>query len=145
MSKLYLIPASKLSDPATRAAADLATHAQQLATILRRFPPLYHGFALALTTEWRIYGFERNQKRWSDGRYHMLNRDYDYWRGHRVSFTREELTRLGLDEWDRRAIRAAHGDQFAPMASDCFQDHPRRQLKRYAALVERIAEAAQPA
>lgn len=120
-------------------ARELARYADKLA-LAARLPVKHHADALELILEWRIYVFERSILRWSDGRFYMLGRDYKPWRKHVFSCTREELHALGLDEWDRRAIRIAHDGAMVPMAADCFTYRPRRQLARYGKLVSDLRD-----
>jgi len=126
--------------PASRAADDLMRYAERLCSMAAVLRPNQVGAALRWGTDWRMYGFERNFKRWPDGRFYLLNRGYQHWRGHQIGFSPTALSALGCDEWDRRVIVLAHDQDFLPLETDCFHRSPRRHLGRYAALVKRIAE-----
>ena len=132
----------KWEESSRRGVDTLLTHARALDRIVKRFPTNLHESALMLIWPDRIYCFEQNPRRWPDGRWYMLDRGYDFWRGYRISFTREELVELGVEKWVKsRAIVAGFDDDMLPMASDCFQYNPRRWLSAYAKLVGRIALA----
>jgi hypothetical protein len=72
--------------------------------------------------------------RWPDGRFYLLDRDYQVWRRHRIAFTREELADIGLDQWERRQ----HQQDLVPLELDGFR--ARVQLRPYAKLIERLAD-----
>jgi hypothetical protein len=118
----------------------LERYAEKLRGAAEELPHKHHALALALLNEWRIYGFEQNRQRWPDGMFYMLDRGYSHWRDHRLGFTADELKVLGLDAWDRRAIRTQRSSGFRPMQTDCFQYSPRRFFPDYAALVARLTE-----
>lgn len=142
--RLYLISAKESCQgiaPDKSAAMDLDKYEARLKSICTNVPKSKHGIALTWVSDWRMYCFERNVKRWPDGKYYLLNRGYQFWRGHRIACTRSELTALGLDEWDRKAILCAHGEDWAPMEADCFHLAPRRKLELYVELVGRLADA----
>jgi hypothetical protein len=128
-------PLHRLSD----AASELSTYANKLASAATELPPKHHGLALMLTSDWRIYGFERNRSRWPDNRFYMLDRGYGHWRGHKVSFTAEQLEAFGLRDWDRRAVAEAHDADMFPLQADSFHYNPRRRLPELAAVVSRIS------
>jgi len=120
----------------------LLAHARDLENIAIYFAPKQHRIALGLIRSDRIYCFERNTQRWPDGRWYMLNRGYQFWRGFRIAFTRDELVALGVERWAASsAIRTAYSDGMLPMAAECFQYNPRRWVRAYAQLVEGIALA----
>jgi hypothetical protein len=142
--RLHLISVKELADglaPWKRASMELDDYAARLRSMSQVLRPIQYGVALGWISDWRMYTFEKNTRRWPDGKFYLLNRSYQFWRGHRIAFDREELTALGCDEWDRRVIRCAHGMTCLPMEADCFHHAPRRQLKSYVDLVARLADA----
>jgi hypothetical protein len=142
--RLHLISVRELQDgiaPEKRAAMDLDKYADRLRSMCAVLRPMQYGLALSWISDWRLYCFERNITRWSDGKYYLLNRDYDLWRGHKIAFTRSELDAIGCDEWGRLAIRTLHKDSIVPLEADCFHLRPRRQFKRYAQLINNLADA----
>lgn len=139
--RLLLIPLSLMGDKRIRAASDLDRYAGQLSDIVQKLPARYHRFALQLLHESQIYCFEQNKTRWPDGRFYMLDRGYEHWRGYKISFTAAELDALGLDEWRRKSTRIAFGKDIYPMEADDFlRPRARLRLPHYAEVVDRIAE-----
>jgi hypothetical protein len=143
-TRLHLVNFKELTEgvkPLKQAAIDLDTYADRLNSICKVVSTLQHGVALRWITDWRMYCFERNPTRWADEKFYLLNRSYQFWRGHRIAFTRDELTAIGCDEWDRRVILCGHDEDWVPMEADCFHLSPRRQLRSYVELVRRLAGA----
>jgi hypothetical protein len=128
-----------LGDPQEDAARDVSRYYYKLRSIAVQPPPKHHEMALSLMHDWRMYCVERNVSRWPDGLYHLVDRSYQPWRGHVITFTGEELDSFDLREWDRRAIRAAYLPGIVPLASDCFQYRPRRRLASYAEIIGRMS------
>jgi hypothetical protein len=142
--RLQLISAKEIFEgiaPEKCALMDLDKYAARLRSMSDVLRPIQHGATLTWITEWRMYTFERNTQRWPDGKFYLLNRSYQFWRGHRIAFDREELTAIGCDEWDRLAIGCASDANFLPMEADCFHRFPRRQLRRYVDLVTALSNA----
>jgi hypothetical protein len=123
------------------AVGDMARYTNRLASIVHNVPVGKHGIALTWISDWRMYCFEQNFDRWPNGKFYLLDRSYECWRGHRIAFTRAELTTLGFDEWDRLAIRCGHDDDWVPLEADCFHENPRRQLARYVCRIAGLFEA----
>lgn len=71
--------------------------ADDLERIVEEFQPKAHATALGLLRRDRIYCFELNRQRWPDGRWYMLDRSYELWRGHRIAFDRSELVAVGVE------------------------------------------------
>lgn len=143
---LHLVPVSEIvkgPTPHERAKYDLHLYAKRLRQMADILRPIQHAMALSWMEDWRLYCWERNTQRWPDGRFYLLDRRYLHWRGHRIAFTREELSAIdGLDAWDRHAI---HGDynrtSFVPLQSEHWHYHPGRRLKQFAAIVASIYSA----
>jgi len=134
------VSATELGYPRISAWLDVGRYADKLRAAARELPPARHALALELLSDQRMYCFERNTARWPDGKFYLLNRSYQFWRGHKIGFTGAELDAIGLREWDQRVIRVAHGANFYPMQAECFQYEPRQHLASFVALVERLED-----
>ena len=116
---------------AERAAEDLATYTNRLRLAAASIRTNTVGTALHRLKAWRLYGLERHPGRWPDGRFYLLDRNYQPWRQHHIAFTPIGLTRIG--------IVLAPDQDFVPLQTDCFCLLPRRRLGEYAELVGRLA------
>ncbi len=119
---------------------DLVHYASTL-TLAATLPGKYHADALDLVRDWRVYGFEKNLKRWPDGRWYMVDRKYQLWRGHEFALTRLEVSALGVGTWSRESSDVASGPTFLWMEPTHFRNNPGRRLAKYARLVRALADA----
>lgn len=139
-SHLHLVPAFG-TDHRLNALVDLDDYAQRLRQITDVVRPCAHAMALGWIHEWRAYCFELNPQRWPDGKFYLLNRSYQHWRGHRIAFDREELARIGVVHWNARRIHAQSDEDFLYLASDQFISRPGRKLRDFTAVMQAIADA----
>jgi hypothetical protein len=123
-----------------RAAEDVSAHYESLRRVVQQLPPMHHALALDLMRGWRMYCFEQNYQRWPDGRYYLLDRDYQHWRRHRIGFDLEQLRAFGVCDWSRRVRGLGYKDGILPLQSESLQHRPGRRLREFTALVGRIAE-----
>jgi hypothetical protein len=122
------------------AADDLARAGETLASIAMRVHPCDHRTALGWIDDWRLYVLERNPRRFQDDAFHLLDRGYQPWRSHRISFTSGDLTVIGIQAWCR-SLREEFRQDVLPLQSDNFSVFPGRRLRRYAELVRGLSEA----
>ena len=116
-----------------------ADHIAAVATL----PSGHRRTGLGLIDNYRPYCFEKNNDRWPDGRWHLLDRNYDHWIDHCISFTRDELVVLGLERWEcSRGVVAGCGKHGFMLADDCLWYSPTRwKLLHLAGAMQRLAEA----
>jgi hypothetical protein len=137
---MFDIPVDAWNKPLVKAADALDTYACRLLAVAEMPAALYEtGLYLINGFGAHIYCFEQSS-RWPDGKYHMLDRDYEAWRDHNIAFTKEELEALGVIEW-YKATDIAYTGGIWPMQADDFPRFERYGVPQYARLVARIANA----
>lgn len=137
--------------PERCAANDLWRYAELLESVSITVRALKYHVALGWFQDWRMYGFERNLTRWPNGKFYLIDRNYGFWRGHRIGVTAAQVAAFKYEEWGRLRLNAhisVHKEgwdgpyAFAVMESDEFPAMAKRYLRSYVDLLFRIAEAA---
>lgn len=124
-----------------RARRDLENYADRLRQVTVVVRPLHHRVALQWFDDYRMYCFEQNPDRWPDGRYYLLDRGYEHWRGHRIAFTHEQLFQIeGMREWNQ--LRQVGDNIFVCLQDDSWRTRFRgARLRQYVSLITKIAAA----
>lgn len=140
------VPVGLLADRTVRAALDLRAYADRLAAVAA-MPPSQHARGLFLLNGFgaRLYCFERNLTRWPDGKFYLLDREYQPWKHNKIGFTLEELKALGVIDWYRSTGIAYTEDTWPLQADDFPRSRSRFRVPQYSALVARIADQVEAA
>lgn len=64
----------------------------------------------------RPYLFERNEERWGDGLFRLVDRQYNPWPG--ITLTGDDLTRIGVPEWAKSGYCALAADGALPVLDE---------------------------
>lgn len=135
----------------SRSVGDLSAWARRLDLLADSTDPGAYTQMIALMGERKPYMFERNRGRWSDGKFHLVDRGYEPYK--HVAFTEEELERLGFKEWANSRYSSgvddgyfAMDDQFGRRADPVGLKWLARMLMAVARMVyEQGQEPAKPA
>lgn len=137
---LRLAQVNRLTSPAEAALGDLRRRGNALTAMCAIVKA--KGFSMAL--QWldqELYCFESSKQRWPDGRYYLLNRSYELWRGHRISFTHEKLIDIpGMLQWQNKRFHPAITGNTYQLQSDSFRPAPAT-MREFAALICEVARA----
>ena len=127
--------------PIDRAICDLEHWREVLNNMSTLLPPRCIPMVLEWLRDWRVYLLERNDRRWPDGLYHVLDRDYMPWRKHQIALTFEQLR----DAFPSGVLPRGWRQQdkiLSVMSDDCFfKVRNRAYIQRCAAMVGAISRA----
>jgi hypothetical protein len=116
--------------------------------LIAEIPAHCRSLAMRVCVE-RPYLFERNLRRWPDGKFHLLDRRYQPWSGHEIAHTADDLRDVGLDAWQRSsAVQVDFLESCWPLVDDVLQNFPsskwRRHLRTLAGMLDNLARRQRP-
>lgn len=93
----FWFSADELGGGLSRSVGNLQTWARRLDLLADSTDPSAYNQMISLMGERKPYMFERNEARWPDGKFHLVDRGYTPFK--HVAFTEDELRQLGFQEW----------------------------------------------